>query len=484
MSFKPGFLRIATLTIASILLITGAAAVCSVCARPRQEQSAAEHYVLQRLQRGLPADLEEFSGSHKLNASFIAGLLTGHNLELKTHPQKISIWNAVITGELDLSGQEIPYDVFLRHCRFENGVNLRGSHFARILYISSSTFDGVVDFGTATIESDLYAVDCRFVLFAWFRELRVGHDLIIANATFDTLETSFAGARVGGVFFADNSKFSSRLVRFDRMHVDGSFSAKSCVFGFNESDAKANESSDEGPKSLVTFNGSHFADFFLNDSSFEKISTVDFTRMQADLVSFDGVELKTPSEVELQLMTFKALSPLGPDKLLFLLSHYDAEFFTALEGSLRTRGYAEAADNVFIAKKRAERRENCKSFLHQCQRGAWALSVFEDLLSGYGKSLQNLLYWSVGFLFVGTFVFRSEKGMRTKDGKHAEDYEGKYNAFWYSLDLFLPIIKLGEADVWTPKDERRWANLYRRVHIIIGSLFVPIGLAAWTGIIK
>lgn len=60
----------------------------------------------------------------------------------------------------------------------------------------------------------------------------------------------------------------------------------------------------------------------------------------------------------------------------------------------------------------------------------------------------------------------------------APHHAGRYNAFWYSLDLFLPIIKLGEADVWTPKDNRRWANLYRKVHIIIGSLFVPIGLAA------
>jgi hypothetical protein len=155
-----------------------------------------------------------------------------------------------------------------------------------------------------------------------------------------------------------------------------------------------------------------------------------------------------------------------------------------LETSLRTHGYPDEADNIFIAKKRAERRENCKSFLHQCRRGAWALSLFEDLLAGYGKSLQNLLYWSLGFLVIGMIVFRSEKGMRTKDEKNAENYDGKYNPFWYSLDLFLPVIKLGEADVWTPKHYRRWANLYRKVHIIIGSLFVPIGLAAWTGIIK
>ncbi|HKP36443.1 MAG TPA: hypothetical protein VJT71_06265 [Pyrinomonadaceae bacterium] len=74
--------------------------------------------------------------------------------------------------------------------------------------------------------------------------------------------------------------------------------------------------------------------------------------------------------------------------------------------------------------------------------------------------------------------------MRTKDGKDAADYAEKYHPFWYSLDLFLPIIKLGEADLWTPRDDRRWAILYKKIHIIIGSLFVPIGLAAWTGIIK
>jgi hypothetical protein len=106
------------------------------------------------------------------------------------------------------------------------------------------------------------------------------------------------------------------------------------------------------------------------------------------------------------------------------------------------------------------------------------------MLAGYGKRLQYLLGWSVGFLLLGMLVFRGEKGMRIKDEKDAPHYAGRYNAFWYSLDLFLPIIKLGEADVWTPKDDRRWANLYRKVHIIVGSLFVPIGLAAWTGIIK
>jgi hypothetical protein len=127
---------------------------------------------------------------------------------------------------------------------------------------------------------------------------------------------------------------------------------------------------------------------------------------------------------------------------------------------------------------------DAKTYYVYATMGAWAWSIVEDLLAGYGKSLQNLLVWSVSFLIIGTFVFRSENGMRTRDKKDAPHHPGRYNAFWYSLDLFLPIIKLGEADVWTPKDYRRWAIRYKKGHIIIGSLFVPIGLAALTGIIK
>jgi hypothetical protein len=173
------------------------------------------------------------------------------------------------------------------------------------------------------------------------------------------------------------------------------------------------------------------------------------------------------------------------EKLQLIFSHYDPELYTGLENSFRTHGYAAEADNVFIARKQDERRQTCQDFLRNCDsRGAFAWSLFQEKLMGYGKKLQYLLGWSLVFLVLGTFVFRKERGMRTKQEKDAEGHKGRYNAFWYSLDLFLPIIKLGEADVWTPKDYRRWANLYRKVHIIIGSLFVPIGLAAWTGIIK
>jgi hypothetical protein len=496
MTFQPHFPRIVALSIASLLFVIAVAAVHPVCATTLKGETPAERYVLEQLQMGLLADFGRVvENERQLSASFIARLLTSRDTHLKTPSLGIWIEDAVITGELDLAGQEIPYHVILGNCRFLNSANFRGSHFAEGLTVSGSTFEDLADFSDATIH-DFFVDRCRFTRAAAFRDLRVANDFNISDSTFDTVETSFESARVAGAFTADNSKFGSAIVSFDNMRVDGNFSAKSCVFA----NYVVTDRDREGPdkfededvqelmrlmrESKVSFVSAHFADFSLNDSSFEKISTIDFTRMQADLISFDGVSFITPSEIKLQGMAFKLASPVNAEQQQFLVPHYNAEYYSNLETSWRTHGYPDEADKIFVAKKRAERRENCKSFLHQCRRPAWAWSLFQDTLLGYGKSLQNLLYWSVGFLIIGTFVFRSEKGMRIEDPKDAPHHTGRYNAFWYSLDLFLPIIKLGEAEVWTPKDDRRWANLYRKVHIIIGSLFVPIGLAAWTGIIK
>jgi len=258
------------------------------------------------------------------------------------------------------------------------------------------------------------------------------------------------------------------------MIVEGDFSVTSCEFSYRQGVAKETEGFKED-ESRVSFNGAPFSDFFLNDCSFDMISTVDFTRIQANLISVDRVTSKTPAKLNLRRMVFKLVSPVNPDDLWLMQSDYNAEFYTDLENSLRTHGYPDQADKIFIAKKRSERR-NYGAL-------AWAWSGFQDLLIGYGKNLERLLYWSAIFLLLGMIVFRGEHGMRIRYKKDAPN-AGKYRAFWYSLDLFLPIIKLGEANIWTPKEDRRWANIYRKVHIIIGSLFVPIGLAAWTGIIK
>jgi len=488
MKLLPHFRRITTLTTASILLCIGAASLHPVCGTTSPAESDAERLVLDKIQKGEVADLNRLGESpdkRSLSASFIERLLTSRDPELRIHTHGVWIQNAVVTGKLNLVDKEILHDVYLGFCDFKEEFNLTASHFPKGLDLSNSTFERGSVFADATIGSDFVAPDCTFAWYvAIFSGMRVGRDFRIEHSTFGTLRTSFDSAQVGGVFAVDGSTFHSESVFFDNMRVVGSFSAQHCTFSYDQQSFREFLLR-EDKRSAVEFIGAHLADVSLNGSVFDGVLTVDFTRVQADSISFNDVQFKTPTDVKVEQMTFKLLTPVNVEQLQFLLSHYNPEFYSNLEASFRNHGYADQADNIFIARKRAERREHCKDFLGPCHRGAWVWSIFQDMLAGYGKSLQNLLYWSLGFLLIGTFVFRSEKGMRLKDEKKdAPHYSGRYNAFWYSLDLFLPIIKLGEADVWTPKDDRRWANLYRRVHIIIGSLFVPIGLAAWTGIIK
>ena len=179
-------------------------------------------------------------------------------------------------------------------------------------------------------------------------------------------------------------------------------------------------------------------------------------------------------------LSFQYMSPEDLDELRAFaensnktpqLTQRNAQFYSTLEAILRKHGHEDWADEVYIAGKRKER-----------QWSAWygkSWDMFLDVFIGYGRHVGRLLIWSLVFISLGTLLFWSESKMiRKEPDKFAPDY----NPFLYSLDLFLPIIGLGYAEIWTPNSVRK--RVYKVVHMIIGNLFIPIGLAALTGIIK
>src|SRR5262249_50497564 len=98
-----------------------------------------------------------------------------------------------------------------------------------------------------------------------------------------------------------------------------------------------------------------------------------------------------------------------------------------------------------------------------------------------GRHLERALYASALILILGwALAFRKEEWMTTQDPKDAERYKGKYRGFWYSLDLFLPVVDFGDERVWIPREDRRLSSFYRRIHMILGHILVPLGLAALT----
>jgi len=445
------------------------------------------------VKNGDPADFAD-RAQKELSGAFVRELLINADDHIAISQHGITILHAVVTSDVDLINEEIPNDISLNGV-FEGEFNASQSHFLRTLDLSGSTFQRQVDFENAVIRFDYIIDNCKFEFYspddssAYFKSIRVERDWSMQAAPPTLIPVQFRGpvdftqSDVGGKLLASSVTFQSGA-EFDSMRVTGEVILREAVFGDGE----------------AKFCDTHFSNLFLNEAHFENTSLLDLTRMQVESVFLDKVQYPNNGSVKIEGMTFKSMSPASWDGLQDLRNHseYDPEFYTNLETLFRSHGHTTQADRVFIEKQRHDRIGICQSILHDCQRGRWAFSLLEDWLTGYGRSLENLLLWSVGFVLFGTWAFR-RSAMKRVDSRGAEILGrpaklrywrvrrwlmGIYGGFWYSLDLFLPIIELGEREKWEPQDNRRWAVFYKKVHAIIGHLFVPIGLAAWTGIIK
>lgn len=441
-------------------------------------KSEAEQYVFDQLQLGPTVDLEKRFPAEKrqLRAEFLRALFTSRDPRLPL-PRGIDIRNALIVGGVDLRSAEIPHDIEMSDCVFDSVAEFSGSHFAKGLTLTGVTFKSGFYFVDVSVEHVFNAFGSNFQD-AQFYRLTVGRSFMLFNCKFNNLLTSFGGTHVKGPFIVASS-FTSRAVEFAEMKVEGVLSVSFSDFRARPLAEGESDTNKDNPS--ISFEGTHAGEFFLDRATFGGIATIDFTRLQVDRFSAEEVIMEPAPKIKHRMMSFKRLNPMDAEKLKWLLTPYDAEFYASVETSFRANGYPGEADEIYIQGKRAERRQKCSSLWSKCEsRTGFLWSLFRDGFAGYGKSLQNLLYWGAGFVVIGSLVFRRREGMKLKD----ENHRGKYHAVWYSLDLFLPFIKLGEADKWTPKEDRRWANLYKKFHIIIGSLFVPIGLAALTGIIR
>jgi hypothetical protein len=52
------------------------------------------------------------------------------------------------------------------------------------------------------------------------------------------------------------------------------------------------------------------------------------------------------------------------------------------------------------------------------------------------------------------------------------------------MDLFLPLVKLQDAEMWKPRDDQWFARFWSRIHTILGWALIPIAVAAWTGMLE
>ena len=496
------FWKVQVLTAMTCLLTLAPVDGAQLMAQPL---SLAEHFVVREVAAGKTADLAHMQ--HKeISGRFLETFLADPKKYLKTMPRSVRIKSAVISGPVDLTNADIAYEMVLAHCTFMDNLILTDGRFRQGLKLGDSTFrditieratvDGTLDIQGATFEgkaSFLYAklqgsLEGKKAQFqnpdavVSLNGAKISENMVLEEATFRGA-VDFTGATISGDLMANGVAFlnEEKLVTFNDLTLTGSAFLNAGVFAgpvdFRNMQITRSFELEEA-KFLSKRDPKRFTNPLPGNPMHAPIVyNVDFRRTQVGGTLW-LVKANFHSRIRLEGLTYQDIN-MGPLeefawKRLFEKSVYSVDIYSRLEEYLRKQGYTEEANEVFIEGKSRQRQER----LHGL---TWLWSWMLALLVGYGRHPEYAAYWSVIPLVAGYLTFRNEKGMHLVD---PDAPPSRYSPFWYSIDMFLPLTRLQAAEVWIPKRERRWAWLYMRVHVILGWILVPIGLAALMGIIK
>jgi hypothetical protein len=144
----------------------------------------------------------------------------------------------------------------------------------------------------------------------------------------------------------------------------------------------------------------------------------------------------------------------------WLASDFRPQPFTQCAAVLQSMGDAHGARLVLFQRERLRLKGKRVGFWERL--GGYALGA----LAGYGFRNHRALYWAVSIWLFGALVFgvadRLDQ-MRPADphvlaearyqetGHVPRDYE-PVKPVIYSLDLFLPIVEIGQVEYWIPRD--------------------------------
>lgn len=472
-----------------------------------------------------------------LSASFLEKILLSDSKNDSLHPRVIQIRHATIAGNVDLRNVEFAQGVSLTECKFEGSVLFSQSHFSSIVILDDSSFFQDVDFSEiradsgvefrrtmfekslnmtgALIQGDLTASKARFLDVEQginFTGLEISQTAYLNQAVFEgpvrcyglTLGgqiqangTHFLDAKIGALFprlyvvglASFDGAFFEGPADFTGAEIHGQFQAGEARFNHPQSPlVLSNVKVDENllfPKAVfggpVRFCGMDVrGSLNLNGAAFKNpVALVDFSSASVrdaffENCSFDGL-------FQLDSLNYQTIhagdEKNGFKKLLALIetAQYSLDTYNGLEDYFLKRGETQAADRVFIARKERERRERIPRYSF-----AWFANAFLGQVCCHGRQPERILLIGTAIILFGAlFVFRPNRM------KPVDPYGKPFrNSFWYSLELFLPLIDLRTAKYYTPMPQCNWIRNYQRVHILLGWILIPLFLASVLGWIQ
>lgn len=260
---------------------------------------AAEKWILERVASGDTADLEQRfpnQADRVISSSFVEKLLCGSVENLQVHRHGVRIIHAVVTGAVDLRNAEVPYEIWMAYCQFENRVDLSHSTFRKDLVFYGSSFEAVdfsgtkvggtlsllnaafkesVNFTGVDIGGQLLADGAHFVAtnqVAIFNTMKVGDSAFFRNVVFEGA-VNFVGTEIGNGFNAEGIHFNNakQSAEFNGMKVRRGADFKRAIFAgpaiFRRADIGGDIEADEA-QFLASGKGADFNGLVIRDNAF------------------------------------------------------------------------------------------------------------------------------------------------------------------------------------------------------------------------
>jgi len=255
----------------------------------------------------------------------------------------------------------------------------------------------------------------------------------------------------------------------------------------------------------LIFDGGQFSEVIL---SMSKGGTIDFKGTDINILDLTGTQVnkvlikstetvKWPNKLILHGFTYNQFSLIGSEGVLIQnvdlyknwlkKGRYSPQPYEQAATVLRQSGEPELANSMLYAGKERERDEAWAE--HDI--GKWFLFTGLKYTIGYGLGTRyfRALWWSLGFILLGTLVCLSARKHENLSelvvSVAKTDQNGKTPNYWvcafYSLDMLLPLIRL-----WG-KHERidmpPWQCYYFYIHKMFGwvlATFIVAGLSGLT----
>jgi hypothetical protein len=164
-------------------------------------------------------------------------------------------------------------------------------------------------------------------------------------------------------------------------------------------------------------------------------------------------------------------------------SQYSESAYDALE-KLFASGGDPMADEVFVDGRESKRWSEV-SWRRPLSYFTFCVDLFQEYVLGYGRMARWPMIWSVITILIGCFLFRyNVKSPRMERTPETADDASPFSAFWYSFELFVPVIDIGVAKKWRPATTNTALTNYAHLHQILGWILVPVIAVALTGLAR